>query len=473
MSLDFDKIKINKEKVGFFRFKKLNDFYLLTNDISLVELSEQEFKNFLEGTLDEKEKVYSQLVKRGFIKDKTSHQTIIDEYRIKNRFLFSMGASLHIVVVTKRCNQLCVYCQAGSSELQKDYDMTKETAKKVVDIIFQSKSNSINIEFQGGEPLLNWEVVRFIVEYAKEKNKIAKKRLMFSLVTNLSLMTDKKYNYLILAGVNICTSLDGPAHVHDKNRPFPNGKGSYKEVTSWIEKSAKLSGKRRISALPTLTKYSLDHIEEVIDEYIKFCFPAIHLRQLSFLGRSSGGKNKEEFGYTAEEFVTAWKRGLDYIIQKNKEGVFIYERFVAIVLLKIIKGKSSAFLDLRSPCGAGIGQLAYFYDGGIYSCDEARMLGDDTFLLGTVDNTYNELIINNKKLKTIITSSVLDNCSCNECVYKPYCGICPVQNYFIYKNLFPNIKETDICKIHTGMLDYIFTKIKDEETAKIFSRWVS
>ena len=472
MSLDIDKIKINKEKVGFFRFKKLNDFYLLTNDVSFIQLSEQEFKNFLEGTLNKKEDVYRRLMEKGFIKNKVLVNEIVKKYRNKNSFLFYPGIGLHIIVVTKRCNQLCVYCQAGSSELQKDYDMTKETAKKVVDIIFQSSNPFIRIDFQGGEPLLNWEVVKFIIEYAKEKNKTFKKKLSFGIVTNLSLMTDEIYKFLISAGVCVCTSLDGPAHVHDKNRPFPNGKGSYKGVASWIKRSAKFFGSRQISALPTITKYSLEHIEDVIDEYIKFGMVSIHLRELSYLGRSSGEKNKEEFGYTAEEFVSGWKRGLDYIIQKNKEGINIQERLTGIILGKILALRCRSFIDLRSPCGSGISVLSYFYDGSIYACEAARMLKDDNFLLGTVDNTYNE-IVSNKKIKTIVTYSVLDNYSCNECVYKPYCGICPVQNYFIYNNSFPNIRATDKCKIHSAMFNYIFLKMQDKETLEIFNKWIT
>ena len=105
---------------------------------------------------------------------------------------------MHIIVVTKRCNHLCVYCQAGRAEFQNEkYDMNEETAKKTVDLIFQTPAKSFTIEFQGGEPLLNWKIIKFIVEYAKTKNEIFKKRLNFSLVTNLSLMTDDKYKYLI------------------------------------------------------------------------------------------------------------------------------------------------------------------------------------------------------------------------------------------------------------------------------------
>jgi len=477
MFLNFNKLKINNENIGFFKFKKLGNEYLLTNDVTYTNLKEEDFKNFLEDKLDKESEIFKELASKGFIKNHFPTNNIIKRYCDRYHFLLNRGVGLHIIVVTKRCNHLCVYCQAGRAEFQNEkYDMNEETAKKTVDLIFQTPAKSFTIEFQGGEPLLNWKIIKFIVEYAKTKNEIFKKRLNFSLVTNLSLMTDDKYKYLIDNNINICTSLDGPKDVHNKNRPFFNKEGTYDKVVFWIEKMRKNekenSLKRVLSALPTLTKYSLENIKEVIDEYIKHNFNVIHLRQLSFLGCSSGEENKEKFGYTAQEFIDAWIKGMDYIIEKNKEGIDIKERGAMIFLQKIIKEIDSNFLDLRSPCGAGIGQLAYFHDGNVYCCDEGRMVGNDLFMLGNVFKSKYEDIAEADQTKTLVTASTLDNFACDECVYKTYCGTCPVLNYVLYNNLFPNIRATDKCKIHEAMLDYLFLKIKNEEVFKIFKNWI-
>ncbi|MDD3032351.1 MAG: His-Xaa-Ser system radical SAM maturase HxsB [Bacilli bacterium] len=465
--MEFDKIKINKNKVGFFRFKKLNDFYLLTNDIHYIQLDEEVFKDFLEGTLDEGSIFFKELAQKGFIKNIISVKELAKEYKKKNIFLFQKGISLHIIIVTKRCNHCCIYCQAGSPELQDPaYDMTEETARKTVDLIFQTPSLDIKIDFQGGEPLVNWEIVRFIIEYAIEKNKVFKKRLTFSLITNLTLMTDEIYQYLLDKRVDICTSLDGPEHVHNKNRLFPGG--SYRVVVNWIEKM-KSDSRNIISALPTLTRYSLKHIKEVVDEYIKHDFKIIHLKPLNYFGRSSG--SRDGFGYTSEEFIFSWKVGMDYIILKNKEGINIQERIAKILLNKILKNEGSSYIDLRSPCGLGIGVLSYSHDGYIYACEGGRLLENDNFILGSIDNTYQE-IVNNPKNKILIQSSILENFACDQCVYKPYCGVCPVLNYALYKNLFPNIKATDKCNIHRGMLDYLFLKMREKEILAIFKKWI-
>lgn len=476
MSLDLSKIKIDKEKVGFFRFKKLEDFYILTNDVAWIHLNEDSFKDFLEGKLDENSVVYQNLASKGFIRNKLPVNNIVNAYKKKSGFLFNKGTSLHIVVVTKRCNHLCIYCQAGSPELQDPiYDMTEEIAKKTVDLIFQGPNPFITIEFQGGEPLMNWKVVKFIISSAKEREKTSNKRVHFGIATNLSLMTDEIFDFLISNNVNISTSLDGPEHVHNKNRPFNTPGGSYKKVMYWLEKindHAKKVGKKGAGgALPTLTKYSLEHIEEIVDEYINQGIPSIHFRQLSYLGNSFGEKKKQEFGYTAEEFISGWKRGMDYIIQKNKEGFFIAERTSTTILARILTDRSVSYLDFRSPCGLGIGMLSYFYNGNVYTCEVGRLIGDETFFLGTVDEPY-EKIMEKNRMRSFISASILDSSPCNECVYKPYCGICIASNYALSGNFFPNIKTMDKCKIAEAQIDYLFLKIQDKEILDIFKKWL-
>ena len=476
MSLDLSKIKIDKETVGFFRFKKLNNFFLLTNDIAYIKLSEKDFKDFLEGKLDKNGDSFKELAERGFIKNFLPINKMVRIYRKKSDFLFRKGTSLHIIVVTKRCNHLCIYCQAGSPELQDPvYDMTEETARKTVDLIFQGSNPNITIEFQGGEPLINWNVVKFIINYTREKEKKSNKKVHFGIATNLSLMTDEICKFLVDNDVGISTSLDGPEHIHNRNRPFNDPNGSYQIVDRWLKKIKnyfKENKKRGAGgALPTLTKYSLEHIEEIVDEYVRQGIASIHFRQLSYLGKSAGKEKKEEFGYTAEEFIAAWKRGMDYIIQKNKEGFLITERMAVTILARILKDRSVSYLDFRSPCGLGIGMLSYFYDGTVYTCEVGRLIGDKTFLLGTVNDPY-EKIMEKSRMKSFVEASILDSSPCNECVYKPYCGICPASNYALCGNFFPNMRTMDKCKIAEAQIDYLFLKIQDKQVLDIFKKWL-
>lgn len=470
-----DNIKLNKKKVGFVRYKKFGDDYLVTNDIGRYALLKpNDFKSFIEGTLEKKAQLYKELQKKYFIKDDFDSEEFTDIYRQRSAFLFH-GTSLHIIVVTLRCNYNCIYCQASSRKLNAEgFDMNKKTAKAVVETIFQSPNPAITIEFQGGEPLSNWPIIKFIVEEAEKKSQKTKKDLFISLVTNLSLMDKKKYDYIIKHHISVCTSLDGPEKLHNMNRPFSKG-NSYQATTSWIEKFKKEEKKNsslyKLSALVTISKFSFKYPHEIIDEYLKWGFIGIHLRPLSLLGLS--GKFKNSLDDSVKEFLEFWKKSMDYIIDINLKGKLFWERGSGIMLRKILGDVDPNFLDLRSPCGAGIGQMLYNYDGKVYTCDEARMLGkEDTFILGNVlKNNYKELI-SHPNLRAVCQASILESTPCDYCVYKPYCGVCPVLNYALYGDLFaPNVNNYH-CQLNIGMLDYLFKKLQNGKIKNIFKKWL-
>ncbi len=118
MNKEIKELKFNSKKVGFFRFKKLGDKYLVTNDIGrYVFLSPNLFKQFIEGTLSENSDIYQELEKNEFIKDSLNINNLAGKYRQRNAFIFQ-GPTLHIVVVTLRCNQKCLYCQASSRNIE-------------------------------------------------------------------------------------------------------------------------------------------------------------------------------------------------------------------------------------------------------------------------------------------------------------------------------------------------------------------
>ena len=474
MSLDLSRVKIDKSKLGFFRYKKLGKKYLLTNIVGrFAFLKPDEFKDFLEGKLDKHSVLYKDLLEKGFIKGGINEDKLSEEYHQRKNFLYH-GPSLHIIVVTLRCNFKCIYCQASSTSLdKKGFDMTQETAKKVVDTIFEAPSPGITIEFQGGEPLVNWPIIQYIVKYAEEKNKKAHKDILFSLVSNLSLMTDDKYDFIKKHHISVCTSLDGPEKLHNKNRPYP-GYNSYKVTTAWIQKMRKAEKKDkslyRLSALLTVSRFSLKYPKQIVDEYLKWGFTGIHLRPLSNLGLSA--RFHKQIGYTVDEFLKFWKKAMDYIIKINLSGKWFFERGTAIMLEQILTDKAPNFVDLRSPCGAGIGQLLYNYNGKVYTCDEARMLGDDTFLLGNVNKDSYKDIIMSPNLKAVVQASILENLPVDYDAYEPYTGVCPVLNYAMYGDLFASTINNDVNKLHEGMLDYIFEKLEDENAKKVFDQWV-
>ncbi|MFA6217197.1 MAG: His-Xaa-Ser system radical SAM maturase HxsB [Candidatus Omnitrophota bacterium] len=471
--------KVDWEKVGFFRFKKQGaSDYLLTNDVGeYVILSEKNFTSFLEGTLPQHGPIFEILKTQGLIRDKINTADIVLKYQKKNLFLWQ-GPSLHIIVVTLRCNQKCIYCQSSSrAESEKGFDLDIATAKKIVDMIFLSPSKTIALEFQGGEPLLNWQTVKFIIEYSKTKNKVEKKNLELRLVSNFSLMDEAKLKFLVANSVTVCTSLDGPEHIHNKNRIWSKG-NNHRQAVRWLKKAqkvykSKLDNKFKPGALLTVSKDSLKCPEAIVNEYITRGLEFIFLRPMTPLGIA---KNMwEDIGYTPQEYLKFYTRALNRVISyalKHPKSHF-HENTAKIFLAKIITDYDPNFLELRSPCGAGIGQLLYNYDGKVYTCDEGRMVGDEIFCIGNVSKNKYKEIVNHSTVKVLSMASCLDNTSCDLCAYKPYCGVCPIFNWSYEGNIFSHISSNPRCIINKGILDFLFDKLRNTKVKKLFYKWAN
>ena len=483
MSLTFDNIKQYKKSnnTWFFRFKKLGNKYLITNDIwRYYYLSQKQFADYISWKIT-KWNVYSDLLEKGFIQGDGYGRRLASEYQRQNIHLFN-GPTLHIIVTTLRCNHVCRYCHASVAPLEKwEYDMTIETAEKVVDTIFYSSSNSITIELQWWESLANWDVVKFIIEYAQSKAKPLEKKVDYTIVTNLTMMDKEKLDYLLDKNVHICTSLDGDKESHNYNRTYADG-DSFDTVTLWMKKISKAHKRRwggdySVWAIMTMTRKTLERYREAIDTYVKIWQKWIFLRPLNPYGFAE--KNLEKIWFTMEEFVEVYRKSMDYIIEINKKWTFFMESLSEVYLKKIIANDPMNYMDERNPCGAWIGQVAYDYNWKIYSCDEWRMLWrtwDDTFQISEVkwswEETYRSMI-DSEMTKAIVQSSTLDGLpGFNDDVYKPYMWVCPIYNYQTTWNIFPNYSKSDRKLLSVGILDYLFEKLQDPEIEKIFRSWV-
>jgi His-Xaa-Ser system radical SAM maturase HxsB len=449
------------------RMKRIRNRYLLTTDSGgWVALSKEEYGDVLRCNISDV--LFKILEEKGIIITRNNIDLIVNNTKERLGFLFD-GPSLHIIIPTLRCDNKCSYCHSAARKIdQKEYDIDEETAKQTLNFIFQTPSKGVHVEFQGGDALLNLDMVKYIVRESKEMNKVFNKILKHTMVTNLNQMDHSTIEWCAKEDVSICTSLDGPESIHNKHRKKETGEGTYETVTSWIKK-AKKEYDINISALMVTTKESLPYHREIIDEYVAAGANAIQIKHMSKLGCAFSSWDDQ--GYTAEDFLEFWKKSMKYIIELNKKGVDIKERFATILLRKLLNKRDAGFLDLRSPCGAVIGQITYDYNGDIYSCDEGRNY--DIFKLGNVKEDKYAEIFNKNKTKSIISSTINENFLCENCVYKPYCGVCPVLNYAEEGNILPKLAINNNCKIFKAQFDYIFDKMLfDEEARKVLFGWV-
>ena len=295
--------------------------------------------------------------------------------RLRSRMAFLREpTALHLFVVTLRCEHSCPYCQVSRRSVDRErFDMSEELALRAVDIALSAPAPRIKIEFQGGEPLLNFELIRNIVGAAQQRAPGRNKAVEFVIASNLALLNDEVLAFCRDNEVLISTSLDGPADLHNRNRPRPGG-NSHELAVAGIRRAQAALGRSHVSALMTTTEASLDRVEDIVDEYLRLDLGSIFLRSLSPYGFAI--KTKQFARYGGREWLAFYERGLRYIIEVNKRGRRFPEFYASLLLKRMLSDRPIGYVDLRSPAGIGLGALVYNYDGKVFASDEGRMLAE-------------------------------------------------------------------------------------------------
>ena len=465
-----------------FRFSRFpNRLILIVNEAGEFKFIHSDtFEELINYQLKPGSKEFLELKGKHFLTD-TELTPIINllsiKYRSKKSFLKDF-TSLHMVVVTLRCNQRCDYCHASSqSQRAKGWDMDKRTAINVVRTIMSSPSPTIKIEFQGGEPLLNFDIVKVIVNEAKKINKKIRKNLSFVICTNLTLIDEEILNYLKKEDILVSTSLDGPEEIHNRHRLLRTGEGSYEKIIKNLELTRKYLGYDKVSALMTITKDSLPQLIKIINEYARLGFRSIFLRSLNPYGYALEEKNN--LTYSIEEFIEAYKEALLFLIELNLKGTYLEEIYTSILLTRILTPFSTGFVDLQSPSGAGINAVIYDYNGDVYPADEARMLakmGDRRFYMGNVNNDPYLKIFESQVLKELVKFSCVETIpGCHSCAFQMYCGSDPIRNYTYQKNLKTHQPTSEFCTKHREIIKFLLEKIheNDPDVMDVFWSWIT
>jgi uncharacterized protein len=411
--------------------------------------------------------------KHFLVDDKSNVAKELLEVKLRTKYAnLSEFTTLHMFVVSLRCEHSCPYCQVSrQSDDKMKYDMTEEIADKAIDFALRSPARAIKIEFQGGEPLLNFPIIKYIVEQANLRK--GNKNVSFVIATNLALINEEILDYCNINAIQISTSLDGPKDLHNNNRPRP-GKNSYEKTVSGIKMVRENLGFDAVSALMTTTAASLDRVEEIIDEYINQDMPGIFLRPLSPYGFAL--KTKTFKAYGVDQWNEFYFKGLEYIIDLNRRGVEFKEYYAATILAKMFTSQDPGYVDLMSPAGIGISAIIYNYDGTVYPSDESRMLaemGDDSFKLGNVlTNSYEEIFLNDALLNPIEESFSYSVPMCNDCAFEDYCGADPVFHHGIYGDFVGRKPDSQFCQRNMAIFKYLINKMESDSFVKrLFMRW--
>lgn len=460
-----------------FRFERIAGRVLLTNLVGEhLFLTGEEFEQLSSRELPNDSALVRRLRAKHVIREDTD-ELPVELLAIKARTRYRRLAeftSLHILVASLRCEHSCPYCQVSRQSSDRNaFDMSSATAALALESAFRSPSQNIKIEFQGGEPLLNFELIEEVVVAAEARNETEHKNLGFVIATNLALLDDRVLDFCRAHEVYISTSLDGPADLHNKNRPRP-GRNSWELATAGIQRAREELGVDRVSALMTTTRSSLGRVREIVDTYVEQGLTSVFLRTLSPYGFAI--KTKSFAAYDVDRWLPFYEEGLDYIVELNARGVPMVEQYAALILKKMLTNDDPGYVDLTSPAGIGIGAIVYNYDGDVYASDEGRMLaemGDKTFRLGNLhEDSYEEIMLSDALLAPLEESFAPSAPMCQDCAFETYCGSDPTYHHATSGDFLGRKPTSGFCRRNMAIFKLLLDRYEgDAATRALFQTW--
>lgn len=311
--------------------------------------------------------------------------------------------------VAHDCNIRCAYCFASQGDFKGDRSiMDLETGKKALKFLAENSGNRRNLEvdFFGGEPLLNFEVCKELVTYGRELEKTHNKLFRFTMTTNGVLLDDEKIEYINENMHNVVLSIDGRPEINDKMRYTINGKGTYDTIVPKLQKMASKRGTKSYYVRGTFTKYNTDFAKDVV-----------HLADLGFKQTSIEPVVAEpHHGYALSEsdlpkIFEQYEELAEVLIErKGTDKEFNFFHFVVDLT------QGPCVIKRMSGCGAGAEYIAVTPEGDIYPCHQ--FVGNEDFKIGHVDTG-----IENKQMSVDFKNAhVYNKEECKECWAKFYCS---------------------------------------------------
>lgn len=319
--------------------------------------------------------------------------------------------------VAHDCNLACKYCFAGKGE----YDgpkgiMSLETGKRALDFLVEQSGTRHNLEvdFFGGEPLLNWQVCKELVKYGRELEKKYDKNFRFTLTTNGLLINDDVIDFCNKEMSNVVLSLDGRKITNDRMRVSPNGTGSYDLIVDKFKKLANSRGQKDYYIRGTYTHNNLDFASDVLH------MADLGFKELSIEPVVSDASEpyalkdedlpvlKEQYEILANEMLKRYRNG---------NGFTFYHYMIDL-------DAGPCIVKRVSGCGVGTEYMAVTPSGELYPCHQ--FVGDEKFLLGDIYNG----VTNHKVIEQFEQCNVYSHKECKDCFAKLYCsGGCAANAY--------------------------------------------
>ena len=348
------------------------------------------------------EELFTADVYKNYVMDFKKRQTVVK------------ALCLHIA---HDCNLACKYCFAEEGEYHgRRALMSFEVGKKALDFLIANSGNRVNLEvdFFGGEPLMNWDVVKQLVEYGRSREKECNKKFRFTITTNGVLLNDEIMDFCNREMSNVVLSLDGRKEVNDRMRPFRNGSGSYDLSVPKFQKFAESRGTKDYFVRGTFTRNNLDFSKDVL-HFADLGFKKLSIEPVVADPKEPYSIREEDLPKIMEEYDRLAKE----FIKREKEG-----RGFQFFHFMIDLNQGPCVAKRLSGCGSGTEYLAVTPWGDFYPCHQ--FVGMEDFLLGNVD----EGITNTKVRDEFKLCNVYAREKCRDCFARFYCsGGCAANAY--------------------------------------------
>lgn len=300
--------------------------------------------------------------------------------------------------------------------------MSYEVGKQALDFLIANSGNRRNLEvdFFGGEPLMNWDVVKRLVEYGREQEKIHDKNFRFTLTTNGVLLNDEIMEFCNKEMANVVLSVDGRKEVHDNMRPFRNGSGSYDLIMPKFEKFAESRHQTNYYVRGTFTHFNKDFAADVLSLADKG-FKQISVEPVVAPASEPYAIQEEDLPELCEQYDLLAKE----IVKRDRAG----KHFNFFHFMIDLEGGPCVAKRL-SGCGSGTEYLAVTPWGDLYPCHQ--FVGQDEFLMGNVwDGVVKTDIRDEFKLCNIYAKD-----KCTNCFAKFYCsGGCAANSWNFHHSI--------------------------------------
>ena len=354
-----------------------------------------------------------ELVEDGQLFTEDIYEPFVEKFKEKRQTVVK-ALCLHIA---HDCNLACKYCFAEEGEYHgRRALMSFEVGKKALDFLVANSGNRVNLEvdFFGGEPLMNWDVVKQLVAYGRSLEKPNNKKFRFTLTTNGVLLNDEVMEFVNKEMSNVVLSFDGRKEVNDRMRPFRTGKGSYDLIVPKFQKLAESRNQTNYYIRGTFTRNNLDFSEDV-KHFADLGFKQMSIEPVVGPEEDPYSIREQDLPQIMEEYD---KLALEYIDRYKKGNGFNFFHF----MIDLTQGP--CVYKRLSGCGSGTEYLAVTPWGDFYPCHQ--FVGNEDFLMGNVD----EGITKPEIVKEFGNCNVYSKEKCKNCFAKFYCsGGCAANSY--------------------------------------------